>query len=97
METLWSVLKILKGFTNVDVNQLFSIVNSSRTRYIGIKRRRKQMKLDLTQFFFTNDVDREWNKLPPSMVQCITINSFKLNRASYKDCMTQSTADCLTI
>ena len=69
--------KILKGFTNVDASKLFSIDNSSRTRSNGIKLRCKQVQLDSTKFFFTNDVVREWNKLPPSLVQCDTINSFK--------------------
>ncbi len=31
------------------------------------------IKLDCTNIFFTNDVVRERNKLPPSMVHCITI------------------------
>ena len=69
--------KILKGFTNVDANKLFSIDNSARTRSNGVKLRCKQVQLDCTKFFFTNDVVREWNKLPPSVVQCDTINSFK--------------------
>ncbi len=33
------------------------------------------MKLDSTKFFFINDVVREWNKLPLSLVQCDTIYS----------------------
>ncbi len=49
----------------------------SKTRSNGGKLRCKQVKLDSTKYFFTNDVVREWNKLPPSMVQCDTINSFK--------------------
>ena len=69
--------KILKGFTNVDPRQLFSIDNSSRTRSNGVKLKCKQVQLDSTKFFFTNDVVKEWNKLPPSVVQCETINSFK--------------------
>jgi hypothetical protein len=69
--------KILKGFTNVDPSKLFSIDNSARTRSNGVKLRCKQVQLDCTKFFFTNDVVREWNKLPPSVVQCDTINSFK--------------------
>ena len=69
--------KILKGFTNVDASKLFSIDNSSRTRSNGLKLRCRQVQLDCTKFFFTNDVVREWNKLPPSVVQCNTINSFK--------------------
>ncbi len=69
--------KILKGFANVDANKPFSIDALSRTRSNGIKLRCRQIELDCTKFFFTNDVVREWNKLPPSVVQCSTVNSFK--------------------
>ena len=69
--------KILQGFTNVDANKLFSIDNSARTRNNGVKLRCKQVQLDCTKFYFTNDVIRECNKLPPSVVQCDTMNSFK--------------------
>ncbi len=57
--------KILKGFTNVDTNKIFSINTTSRTRSNGVKPRCKQVQLDCTKFFITNDVVREWNKLPP--------------------------------
>ncbi len=50
--------KILKGFTNVDANKLFSVDYSSRTSSNGIKLRCRQMELDYTKFFFTNDVVR---------------------------------------
>ncbi len=60
--------EILKGFTNVDTNKLFSTDNLSRTRSNGIKLRCRQIKLDCTKFFFTIDVVREWNKLPSSVV-----------------------------
>ncbi len=69
--------RILKGFTNVDANRLFLIDDSSRTRSNGVKLKCKQLHLDCTKLFFTNDVVREWNKLPPSVVQCNAINSFK--------------------
>ncbi len=69
--------KILKGFTNVEASKLFSVDDTSRTRSNSVKLRCKQVQLDSTKFFFTNDVVREWNKLPPSVVQCDTINSFK--------------------
>ncbi len=68
--------KILKGFTNVDANKLFSIDDLSRTSN-RIKLRCRQTELDFTKFFFINDVVREENNLPPSVVQCITVNSFK--------------------
>ncbi len=47
--------KILRGFTNVDASQMFSIDNTSRTRSTGVKLRCKQVQLDCTKFFFTND------------------------------------------
>ncbi len=53
------------------------IVDNLRTRNNGIKLKCKQVKSDCIKFFFTNVVVREWNKLPPSVVQCNTIDSFK--------------------
>ncbi len=91
MENFESVFKILKGFTNVDANKLFSIDDLSLTRNNGIKLRCRQIELHAIKSFFTYDV-REWNKLPPSVVECNTINSFKnkldhhlFNRAFDKD------------
>ncbi len=69
--------KILKGFTNVDANKMFSIDNTSRTRSNRVKLRCKQVQLDCTTIFFTSDMVRECNKLPPSVMQCNMINSFK--------------------
>ncbi len=61
----------------MDASKIFSIDNTPRTRSNGVKLRCKQIQLDYTKFFFTNDMLREWNKLPPSVVQCDTNNSFK--------------------
>ncbi len=69
--------KVLKGFTNVDACKVFSVDDTSRTSSNGVKHRCKQVQLNSSKFFLTNDVVREWNKLPPSVVQCDTINSFK--------------------
>ncbi len=73
--------KILKGFTNVDANRLL-IDDSSQTRSNGVKLKSKQLYLDCTKFFFNSDIKREWNMLPPSVVQCNMIDSFqnKLDR-----------------
>ncbi len=68
--------KILKGFTIVDANRLFLIDDSSRTRSNRLKLICKQLHLDCTKLFFTNDVVREWNKLSPSVVKCNTIKFF---------------------
>ncbi len=60
---------------------MFSIDNTSRTRTNEIKLRCKQVQLDCTKFFFSNEVVREWIKLPPSVMQYDTINSFQNNLA----------------
>ena len=39
----------------------------------------RQIQFDCTKIFFTNNVVREWNSHPPSIVQCTTINSFNSN------------------
>ncbi len=62
-------IKIFKGFTNVDASRMFSIDNTPRTRSNGVKLRCKQVQLNCTTFFFTSDVVREWNKLPPSVCE----------------------------
>ncbi len=61
----------------MDGSKLFSTGNSSRTRSNIVKLRCKQIQLDSTKFYLTNDVVGKWNKLPHSLVQCDTINSFK--------------------
>ncbi len=58
---------------------MFSIDNTPRTRSNGVKLRCKEVQLDCTKYFFTKDVVRAWNQLPPSVVQCDTINSFRNN------------------
>ncbi len=69
--------KIYKGFTNVGANKLLLTDDLPRAGSNGVKPRCWQKQLDYTKFFFTNDVVREWNKLPPSVVKCKKINSFK--------------------
>ncbi len=68
--------KILKGFTDVNASKLFSLDDTLQTRSNGVKLRCKQILLDSTKSLFTNDMVRERNKLPPSVVQCDTINAF---------------------
>ena len=69
--------KILKGFTKVAFDELFLVDNTTRTRGNGHKLKGRQVRTDCMKFFFTNDIVNEWNKLPSSIVECDTINSFK--------------------
>ncbi len=75
--------KTFKAFTNVDTTNLFEIDDSTRTRNNGAKLECRQVHSDCTKFFFTNVVDRDWNKLPPSGMQCNSIVSLKNNLDSY--------------
>ncbi len=60
---LWGKLiecfKMLKGLTKVNASKMFSIDNTPRTRTNGVKLKCKQLLLDCTKFFFTDDVARE--------------------------------------
>ncbi len=75
--------KILHGFTNVDPTKFFQIDDSTRTRNNDVRLKCRQVHLDCTKLFFTNAVVRDWNKLPPSAVQCNSIASFKNNLDRY--------------
>ncbi len=66
----------------MDASKLSSVDDTSLTRSNGVKLRCKQVQLDSTKFLFTNDVVRQWNKLPPSVVQCDMINSTKVSDKS---------------
>ncbi len=57
--------------------RLFEIDDSTRTRHNGAKLKCRQVHSDCTKLFFTNDVVRDWNKLPPSLVKWNTIAWFQ--------------------
>ncbi len=57
-----------------NTSKMFLTDNTSPARNNGVRQRCKQLQVDCTKFFFTNDLGREWNKHPPSVVQCDTIN-----------------------
>ncbi len=54
-----------------------SMIHHEQGRSNGVKLSCNQVQLDSTKFYFTNDVVKEWNRLPPSVVQRDTISSFK--------------------
>ncbi len=76
-------LKLINGFTNVDATKLFMMDDLSRTRNNGSKLKSKQVHSDCTEFFFTNAVVRDSNSLPPSEVQCSSIDSLKNRHYRY--------------
>ncbi len=75
-------LKVINGFTKVDPTKLFEIDESTLTENSGTKFICRQLHSH-ANFFSTNAVFRDWNKLPPSGVHCNSIASFKNNLDRY--------------
>ncbi len=68
---------LIKGFMNRTLARCSQLITHQKQGVMGANLRCKQLQLNRTKFFFTNDVVREWNKLPPLVVQCNTVKSFK--------------------
>ncbi len=68
---------ILNDITNIDRSKLILIDDILRTKNNSIKLKCRQVNSDCTKFFFTNVVVRDLTKLPPSVIQCNTVDSFK--------------------
>ncbi len=61
-------------FYNVDVTKLLMVDDASRMRSSGAKLKCEQVHSDCAKYFFTNTVVRNWNTLPPLVVQCSSID-----------------------
>ena len=73
---LIQTFKILKHVDNVNVHKLFTL-NPSNTRNNGLKLVAKHYNTGTYGHFFTNRVVNAWNKLPPEVIDCKTVNAFK--------------------
>lgn len=69
--------KIIKGFNNINPSNLFTFNQKTATRGNSLKLSGSTVNLNITKYFFTNDVIDNWNSLPEEAVQCTTIDSFK--------------------
>ena len=74
---LIEVFKILRGFSKVDQKHFFHLAENNRTRGNRYKLAKSRSRLDLRKHFFSQRVVGEWNKLPNSVVEAESINSFK--------------------
>src|SRR3989442_374839 len=80
---LIEVFKILKGFSKVDYKHYFQLVNSSKTRGNKYKLVKSRSRLDIRKHFFSQRVVNGWNKLPDSVVEAESVNSFRNKYDSY--------------
>ena len=71
------VFKILNGYENIDRNIVFTVKEERRTRGHGVTLAKKQCRLDIRQFSFSQRIVNEWNKLSAHCVGASSVNIFK--------------------
>ena len=83
------VFKILNGYENIDRNIYFTVKEERRTRGHGVTLAKKQCRLDIRKFSFSQRTVNEWNILSADCVGASSVNIFKnkidiyLRRAGY--------------
>ena len=73
---LTETFKILKGITNVDYNNLFTL-STNQTRSNGFKLELKRYKTTQCGNFLTYKIANTWNRLPADIVNSNTVDEFK--------------------
>ena len=71
------VFKILNGFENIDRNIFFTVKEERRTRGHGVTLPKKQCRLDIRKFSFSQRTENEWNRLSADCVGASSVNIFK--------------------
>ena len=71
------MFKILNGYENIDRNISFSVKEERRTRGHGITLAKKQCKLDIRTFSFSQRTVHKWNRLSADCVGASSVNMFK--------------------
>ena len=74
---LIEVFKMFRGFDNINISDYFDIDRERNTRNNGFKIIGKNFRSEESKHFFFNRIVNVWNSLPPQVVNCNTIESFK--------------------
>ena len=71
------VFKILNGYENIDSNIFFEIKESKITRGHNYTLVKKQSRLDVRKYSFSQRTINVWNKLSTDCVHARSVNMFK--------------------
>ena len=71
------VFKILNGYENIDSNIFFEIMESKITRGHNYTLVKKQSRLDVRKYSFSQRTINVWNKLSTDCVHATSVNMFK--------------------
>ena len=71
------MFKILNGYENIDSNILFEIKESKINRGHNFTLVKKQSRLDVRKFSFSQRTINVWNKLSAECVHASSVNMFK--------------------
>ena len=71
------MFKILNGYENIDSNIFFEIRLSKITRGHNFTLVKKQSRLDVRKFSFSQRTINVWNKLSTECVHASSVNMFK--------------------
>ena len=72
-----AAFQFLKRDYKRERNQLFTWVDSNRTRGNGFKLTEGRFRLDVKGKFFTERMVRHWNRLPKEAVDALSLEVFK--------------------
>ena len=70
-------VNILNGYENIDSNLFFKIKEKKITRGHNFTLVKKQSRLDVRKFSFSQRTINIWNKLPEECVHASSVNMFK--------------------
>ena len=77
------VFKMLNGYENIDSNIFFEIKESKITRGHNFTLVKKQSRLDVRKFSFSQRTIIVWNKLSTECVHASSVNMFKTRLDKY--------------
>ena len=76
------MFNILNGYEHIDRNILFSVKEERRTRGHGITLAKKECRLYIRTFSFSQRTVNEWNRLSANCVGASSVNMFN-NKINY--------------